>query len=211
MRRVCKKRRHYHIRHIRLKLGILGILGVLFTFNMYVDREVRPTLMQLAEYEARSQALQVIHDAVDQSLQVEPNLCKALYSITQDSVQLDAAQANIVRNTLLQAVEGCLETLPEKEYSIPFGSLTGNSLLSGHGPGWKVQLQPEGFVQAEWQESSESLSINTTRYQAILEISVTMNMVLDGRTETLTVTDPVPLASILLRGETPSVYAMTLD
>lgn len=211
MRRACKKRRHCHIRHIRLKLGILGMLGVLYLFNMYIDREVRPTLMQLAEYEARSQALQVIHDAVDQSLQSQPSLCSALYITTQDSVQLDATQANVVRNTLLQAVEDCLETLPEKKYSIPFGSLTGNSLLSGHGPGWEVQLQPEGFVQAEWRESSESLSINTTRYQAILEISVTMNMVLDGRTETLTATDAVPLASILLRGQTPSVYAVTLD
>lgn len=211
MRRACKISKLHPIRHIRLKLAMLGMLGVLFLFNMYVDKEVRPTLMQLAEYEARSQALQVIHNAVDQSLQSQPNLCSSLYIITQESVQLDATQANIVRNTLLQAVENCLENLPEKEYSIPFGSLTGNSLLSGHGPGWKVQLQPEGFVQAEWQESSKSLSINTTRYQAILEISVTMNMVLDGRTETLTVTDPIPLASILLRGETPSVYAMTLD
>lgn len=211
MRRMCKKRKHNRIRHFRLKLGILGMLGVLFIFNMYVDQEVRPTLMQLAEYEARSQALQVIHDAVDQSLQSQPNLCSTLYIITQDRVQLDATQANIVRNTLLQAVEDSLETLPEKKYSIPFGSLTGNSLLSGHGPSWEVQLQPEGFVQAEWQESSDSLSINTTRYQAILEISVTMNMVLDGRTETLTVTDAVPLASILLRGQTPAVYAMTLD
>lgn len=66
-------------------------------------------------------------------------------------------------------------------------------------------------MQAEWRENSESLSINTTRYQADLEISVTMNMILDGRTETLTVTDPIPLASILLRGDTPSVYAMTSD
>lgn len=211
MRRVCKKRKTYCIRYLRLKLVIAGILCSAILFNAYVDRVIRPTLMQLAEYEARSQALQVIHTAVDAAMQTRPDLCLSLYSITQDSVQMDAALANVVRNYLIQAVESQLESLPEKEYSIPFGSLTGNSILSGHGPGWKVQLQPEGYVQAEWRESSDSLSINTTRYQAELEISVTMNMILDGRTETLTVTDPVPLASILLRGDTPSVYAMTSD
>lgn len=211
MRRVCKKRKTYCIRYLRLKLLIAGILCAAILFNAYVDRVIRPTLMQLAEYEARSQALQVIHTAVDTAMQTRPDLCFSLYNTTQDSVQMDAAQANVVRNYLIQAVESQLESLPEKEYSIPFGSLTGNSILSGHGPGWKVQLQPEGYVQAEWRESSDSLSINTTRYQAELEISVTMNMILDGRTETLTVTDPVPLASILLRGDTPSVYAMTSD
>lgn len=211
MRRVCKIRKTHCIRYLRLKLLIAGILCAAILFNAYVDRVIRPTLMQLAEYEARSQALQVIHTAVDTAMQTRPDLCLPLYSITQDSVQMDAAQANVVRNYLIQAVESQLENLPEREYSIPFGSLTGNSILSGHGPGWKVQLQPEGYVQAEWRESSESLSINTTRYQVELEISVTMNMVLDGRTETLTVTDPVPLASILLRGDTPSVYAMTSD
>ena len=68
-----------------------------------------------------------------------------------------------VRSTLLSAVETRMAVLPEQEYSIPFGSLTGNYLLSGQGPGWKLKLQPEGYVQASWQESYESLSINTTR------------------------------------------------
>ena len=63
MRRVCKKRRTHCIRYLRLKLLIAGILCTAILFNAYVDRVIRPTLMQLAEYEARSQALQVIHTA----------------------------------------------------------------------------------------------------------------------------------------------------
>ena len=74
-----------------------------------------------------------------------------------------------------------------------------------------MDWQPQGYVQAEWQESSESLSINTVRYSVDLQISVTVNMVLDGRTETLTATDSIPLASVLLCGEIPSAYAAALD
>ena len=66
-------------------------------------------------------------------------------------------------------------------------------------------------MEAEWQEKTESLSINTTRYTAEILLQVTVNMILDGRTETLTVTDSVPMVSILLQGETPSVYAQALD
>ena len=84
-------------------------------------------------------------------------------------------------------------------------------MLNGKGPAWKVELQPQGYVQARWEENSESLSINTTRYSAQLALSVTVNMVLDGSTQTLTVTDQIPLASLLLCGDTPTVYAAALD
>jgi len=45
----------------------------------------------------------------------------------------------------------------------------------------------------------------------VLELTVTVNMVLDGRTATLTVTDTVPLASVLICGDTPSAYASNFD
>ena len=75
-----------------------------------------------------------------------------------------------------------MDALPEISYRVPFGSLTNNSLLSGLGPGWPVQLQPQGYVQGEIRQTAESLSINTTRYCAVLHLSVTVNMILDGST-----------------------------
>lgn len=72
-------------------------------------------------------------------------------------------------------------------------------------------LQPQGYVQGVVRETAESLSINTTRCTAVLELTVTVNMVLDGRTATLTVTDTVPLASVLICGDTPSAYASNFD
>lgn len=192
---------------------MLLVLSVGFAVwaNIYINTEIRPTLMELAEYEARYRTTQAIHSAVQRALQDNPQACVGLYVVTQDCVQLDTAKVNSVRAILLQSVEQEMEALPLQTYEIPFGSLTGNSLLSGHGPGWKMELQPQGYVQAEWKESTESLSINVTRYSASLQIGVTLNMVLDGRTETLTVTDQIPLASILLRGDTPSTYAAVSD
>lgn len=197
----------------RLWIKVLLVLGVGLALlaNGYINTEIRPTLMQLAEYEARYRTTQAIHSAVQRTLQENSQACVGLYAVEQDCVQLDTAKINTVRNLLLQAVQQEMSTLPLQTYEIPFGSLTGNSLLSGHGPGWQVELQPQGYVQAEWKESSESLSINVTRYSAWLEIGVILNMVLDGRTETLTVTDQIPLASILLRGDTPSTYAAVSD
>ncbi len=180
-------------------------------FNAYVNTEIKPELQQLAEYYACAATLETMHRAVQQTLQEQTALRETLYRGETDCLQLDAASANRLRSALIAEIETQIALLPQQEYSIPFGSLTGNSLLSGWGPGWAITLQPQGYVQAEWEETTESLSINTTRVSAALVLTVTVNMILDGRTETLTVRDTVPLASVLLRGDTPQVYAAALD
>lgn len=204
------KERHFTLRKC-LKLWAVVLIAAVLLFNTYVDTEIRPTLMELAEYEARAVTLQTIHTAVSRTMGQMETDCAALYEESEHTVQMNTAVANRLRSTLIQAIQTEMQELPEQEYTIPFGSLTGNSLLNGHGPGWQVTLKPEGYIQAQWQEQTESLSINTTRYSASLALSVTVNMILDGRTETLTVTDSVPLASVLLCGETPSAYAAALD
>ena len=184
----------------------------LWQFSRYVNTTVKPTLHQLAEYEARAATVQAMQAAVSSQLQTaEPTLCEALYTQQGEFIRLDTARANVAKVQLTAAVQQSLVALPETDYLIPFGSLTNNSLLSGLGPGWEFTLQPQGYVQGTIRETAESLSINTTRCTAVLELTVTVNMVLDGRTATLTVTDTVPLASVLIRGDIPSAYAADFD
>ena len=79
------------------------------------------------------------------------------------------------------------------------------------GPGWLLSIRPKGYVQGEIRETTQSLSINTTRYSAVLQLSVTVNMILDGSTATLTVAADYPLASLLVCGDIPNAYASDLD
>ena len=211
MRRIQERgRRRLPLRFYAAALAA-AVTGAGLWFNAYVNTEIKPELQQLAEYYARAETLETMHRAVQKTLQEHPLLCEALYRGEGDCLQLDAAQANAVRSALTAAVETQLALLPQQEYCIPFGSLTGNSLLSGWGPGWDITLQPQAYVQAEWKETTESLAINTTRISAALLLTVTVNMILDGRTETLEVCETVPLASVLLCGDTPQVYAAALD
>lgn len=198
-----------------LKFYVLAVLALatlaLWQFSRYVNTTVKPTLHQLAEYEASAATVQAMQAAVSAQLQTTPTLCEALYTQQGELVRLDTARANAAKVQLTAAVQQSLAALPETDYLIPFGSLTNNSLLSGLGPGWEFTLQPQGYVQGTIRETAESLSINTTRCTAVLELTVTVNMVLDGRTATLTVTDTVPLASVLVRGDTPNAYASNFD
>ena len=207
MRRCSAKDRRQTRRRGFCLLAVLALTAGVLSLNRYVNTVVKPTLHELAEYEARSAAVQAMNRAVAAELTRSPALCDALF--TQDSglVSLDAAAAGAAQLRLVSAVQEEMNVLPEEDFTIPFGSLTNNSLLSGLGPGWRMQVQPKGYAEGHIREATESLSINTTRYSAVLQLSVTVNMILDGSTATLTVYADYPLASVLIGGDTPSAYA----
>ncbi len=149
--------------------------------------------------------------AVAAELTRSPALCDALFTQVSGLVSLDAAAAGAAQTQFVSAVQTEMDALPEICYAVPFGSLTNNSLLSGLGPGWLLSIRPKGYVQGEIRETTQSLSINTTRYSAVLQLSVTVNMILDGSTATLTVAADYPLASLLVCGDIPNAYASDLD
>ena len=201
MRRCSAKDRRQARRRGFCLLAVLVLTAGVLSLNRYVNTVVKPTLHELAEDEARSAAVQAMNRAVAAELTRSPALCDALF--TQDSglVSLDAAAAGAAQTQFVSAVQTEMDALPEICYA----------LLSGLGPGWLLSIRPKGYVQGEIRETTQSLSINTTRYSAVLQLSVTVNMILDGSTATLTVAADYPLASLLVCGDIPNAYASDLD
>ena len=199
-----KAMRRAQLRGVLWLLAASLLAGGLW-LDRYVNTVIKPTLHELAEYEARAATVQAVNRAVAAALAADASLTDALF--VQSGVSLDAAAAGAAQLRLVSAVQEEMNVLPEEDFTIPFGSLTNNSLLSGLGPGWRMQVQPKGYAEGHIREATESLSINTTRYSAVLQLSVTVNMILDGSTATLTVYADYPLASVLIGGDTPSAYA----
>lgn len=134
MRRCSAKDRRQARRRGFCLLAVLVLTAGVLSLNRYVNTVVKPTLHELAEYEARSAAVQAMNRAVAAELARSPALCDALF--TQDSglVSLDAAAAGAAQTQFVSAVQTEMDALPEICYAVPFGSLTNNSLLSGLGP-----------------------------------------------------------------------------
>lgn len=201
---VCKKRYP-----LKLWAALLagGLTTVGLAFSWYVNTEIKPTLHALAEYQARAATVAAMNEAIAAELGKQPDLCANLYQVTDETLVLDTASANLARALLVAAVDQAMQALPESSWIIPFGTLTDNTLLSGLGPGWQVGLRPQGFVEGTVEEAAEALPVNSVRCTVELVLQVTVNMILDGRTSTLVVTNRVPLASVVVNGETPHYYS----
>lgn len=192
-------------------LFLMAVLAAALCLNCYINTVVKPTLHKLAEYEARCATVQAVNRAVTAELLRSSSTWESLFVQNGTVIRLNPAAANTAQTQIISAVQAEIDALPEISYVIPFGSLTNNSLLSGIGPGWQLQIHPRGYAEGFIRQEAESLSINTTRYSAVLQVSVTVNMILDSSTSTLTVTSEYPLTTFLVGGDIPHAYAADFD
>lgn len=202
-------------RPLRRRLQAL-LLAAVFLAGIYlyvVQTSFKPTLEELAEYECRAIVVQAMNDAAATEMEANPQLYEDLYQLEYDSsgalqaITANTPALNRARAALIRAVEDALAVLEETELEIPFGSLTGVTALGGLGPVWKLALLPDAYVEGSLLEEVQSVSVNRTRYTITLDLQATISMILDGNTATAQISSQIPIASILLNGDTPTYYA----
>ena len=209
-RRLTPPRKKSLLRRLFLRVGLISI-PFLAGYIAVVQIAVTPRLEDLAEYQCRALVIQAINTAVYKEMQQNPLRYEGLYTVEDTgngfaNVYADTSAINEARSCLINAAQEALIALPESKLRIPLGSLVGVTLLGGIGPAWELSLLPQAYVEGTVLEQTQPLAINRTQYTAVLELSTTINMVLDGKTSTARVTQQIPLASLLLDGETPDLY-----
>lgn len=211
MRRKCKKPFHPIRRRLSVVAVVFGLLGCGYFY--LVQTSFKPTLEELAEYECRAIVVNAMNRAVSEEMEAHPTLYQELYLLEYTdtgellAVRADTAALNLARSALIQAVTDSLSVLEETDLEIPYGSLTGITAFGGLGPTWKLTLLPDAYVEGTLQEETRSVSVNRTQYTITLDLNVTISMILDGNTATAQVSDSIPVASLLLNGDTPAYYA----
>lgn len=214
MRKRLSPARQTAHRRRRREVGLALCLLLFWGLIRRADKRIQPTLKSLADYECRATTVRVMNQAIEAAIKADPAPYGQLYQIehapdgTARTVHADSAKMNTVRLALAGAVDEALRALPEQMVLIPYGSLTDIAFLNDLGPGWRLSLHPQGYVEGSIEESVEALSINRMRYQATLILQVTICMVLDGHSSTAVVTNEFPLASLIVSGDTPAYYSL---
>ena len=210
--RLTRRRRRGKHTGLRCTQWAALLLTVILLLCRLLELRFDPILDELAEYEARAAVAQAVEAAAQRHARQNAGAYAGLYALQTDaagqvlSVTADTAAMNAVRLSLAAAVNAALKAMPAQKLHVPFGTLTGFSLLNSLGPGWPLSLQPEGYAESELEESAESVAVNRVRYTAAVRLHITVNMVLDGKNRVLYLDSRIPLASVLVSGEIPLYY-----
>lgn len=122
-------------------------------------------------------------------------------AITTDSVKI-----NKLRSDITLQVANLVSGLNPSDFSVPVGSLTGFTLLSGRGFSIPVTALTAGTVEATFHQEFAQAGINQTRHRLTLEITVPVQLYLSGQIWTTTVDTELLLAETVLVGQVPDLY-----
>ncbi|MGI6604342.1 MAG: sporulation protein YunB [bacterium] len=188
---------------------VFALLAV--TVFALVERNIRPTLLALAEARAKILAVQAINDAIAEEIvtTVKYQDLVAIHKDTRGRIVL--MQPNTVEIARLASratsfVQSRLQALKAEQIGIPLGQVFGSKLLANLGPRIKVSLIPIGTVSVNLLSDFKEAGINQTIHQLFIEVVARVQVIIPLIYSTTEVRTTVPLAQTVIVGDVPQQY-----
>lgn len=178
-----------------------------FSYQLWIHMD------EISEYESRMIASEIINDAVDKAL--KDASCDELIKEQRDekgslvSFYLDRTEANRVNAVISRAVTERLRQSENESFTIPVGTLSGISFLSGRGFDVTLRLHLIGSVGTDMKSELVSGGINQTKYRVYITISVRLTALLPVGSTEITVEHQYLLGERIIVGTVPQTYFST--
>lgn len=175
-----------------------------------LSHNMRPALTALAEARIRSIAARAMNDAILESMGDESTYAQ-LISVRENGEKVYMLQANTRSMNILaadcaEAAQNRIAEIGEQGISVPLGTITGISFLSGKGPGIRVSFTPVGSVQSQFSSDLQDSGINQSLYRVNLKLTASVRLILPGVSQTIQVTAEAAIAESIIVGDVPEVY-----
>lgn len=186
---------------------------VLAIAALWMSSRLEPVMEELTANEAKARAVQLIHEAVEESLagQEEPVSSMVSVQYNEDgeivSLSSDMAKMNGLKAALLTGVQEKIGESVHIDLGVPLGTLIGGGLLHGRGPELPVRVTLSGNIEADFESDFTTAGINQTKHTVSLRVRTTVYTFLIGRQSSAEVETSIPVAETVIVGEVPQVVA----
>lgn len=199
----------------RLSRGIGGIFlaaAIVCYLLFLVERQIRPILLSIVQYECRRYALNAFGEAADESMAAFPESYQGLYDLQYApdgsiaAVTVNSYAVNRLQAELSSALTRKLAEAEQTPLTVPLGTLVGLQLLVGRGPLLELKVLPESYVETEVYSMLEDAGINQTKLCLYVRFAMNMSVIMSGYSAAVEVTNDQYLGEVLLVGQTPQAY-----
>ncbi|MCF6097024.1 sporulation protein YunB [Thermovorax subterraneus] len=204
--KTLRNRRH----PIKLNVYMLIILIVILNFIIFafIERQIAPSLLAIAEARARIIATEAINKAVKERITKNIKYTD-LIAIHKDVngqvtlIQINTIEINRIETETSLEVVKTLKEISMENIKIPLGLITGSKILSNMGPLISVSLYPVGTAYVDTSEAFEEAGINQTRHKILLDITAQVKIVQPLLSSKVEIKTSVPIAETIIIGTVP--------
>ena len=122
------------------------------------------------------------------------------------AISSNMAEFNRLQTLIDSDILSRLSDVSTSTLSVPVGTLTGLTLLSGHGPLVRVRMQSVGSSISHFENEFTSAGINQTKHRIVLDVDVSITVLLPGFKTATKVSTSYVVAETIIVGSVPDSY-----
>jgi len=180
----------------------------LYLYN-YVDRNIKPTLIAVAEVRAKSVTTKAINDTIKSKIKEDINYENLILVKYDLEGRVSLMQANTILMNSIAAdmaleVQEQLKNLSNSKVKVPLSNTFNRYLINL--PSLNLQIQPQGSVNVGFATEFEEAGINQTRHRIYLIVSTDIRIIVPLISKTINITTNIPIAETVIIGDVPEQY-----
>lgn len=178
---------------------------------VYLRLVVLPVAQSYSSDRIKARTVAVVNSSVASTLASDKSTADVV-KVTFDSennvtaVSVDTVILNEIIRNVIRSVQSSLDGIGRGGITIPLGTLSGISVVSGVGPEIDVRVIPVGIAEATVATSFTEVGINQTRHVISLKLVTDVNLYLAGASGNVKTTTEVPVAEHIIVGKIPDTY-----
>lgn len=190
---------------------IISVIFALFCF-IYFEYKLSFVLSEVALQSAKAKCSSIISKVIYEEIEKSEITYDLLVDFEKDSGQnisalkINSIEINRLKSLLSLKILSELEKAENLSVEIPIGTILGGELISGRGPGVKVNIMPIGSVATDVQNEIVTAGINQIRHQIILLVNVQMSVISGIRRLPTNVSTTICIAETVIVGKVPESY-----
>lgn len=195
----------------RVVRWIILFFVIVAGFCLFVERNLRPVVLNMAEAKSIALATRLINEAMNEATDGRVNYEDLMNVICDAQGRVSMVQANTVRmndvsTAVVNAAEAQLDSMSTEAVGIPLGSALGSQVLAASGPVIPVQVVPIGGVQTEFHTEFETSGINQTRHKIYMTVTAWIRVVIPTQAREVEVSNNLLLAESIIVGDVPNSF-----
>lgn len=182
------------------------LIGILLA-----DAKLRPAIYELAAVEAKAVATKTIHTAVEKTLAKSSVSYADIVSISRNEsgsitgITTDIVKLNLFKSRITNAVDDEFTAKGKLKVSVPIGSASGITFLSGCGPYVDVKISMLSSTESDFENIFESAGINQTQHSVMLNLGTQVILTMSGRRIVSKINTSFCVAQTVIVGTVPNV------
>ncbi|CAM4416079.1 sporulation protein YunB [Paenibacillus tarimensis] len=198
----------------RRKLWLLVMLLMLaFAIQsfIFIERNLKPPLMNVAAIRVKQIATESINKAISEQVAGHSDFEKLVEWKTNGDGKISGFMLNYgehmrITSETINTVQSMLGELGQVPEHIPVGQALGSAIISSFGPRVPVRFEPVGAVKVDLNTRQTDAGINMILVEVYIRIRAEVAIIIPFDTKPEIVETEIPVSYLLVVGDVPMYY-----